>query len=236
MSLLTICQDVAYELGIGAPTSIVGSTDTNALQLLRLANKEGEDLSQKTLWQVLTKEHTFTLDGLTPTQTYDMPADFRSIIPSTTWNRDNKRVVINPVSPAEWQFLKGWTTISGLNLRAHFRGDQLEFQQTLTSADDGKTIAFEYLSKYWSETSGGTAQQKFAADTDVPKLDAELITQGIVWRFKKEKGLDWQPNYQEYTNLRNSIIARDGGARVVNMGRGEFGGELGVNVSDRGFG
>lgn len=235
MSLLSICQDAVQEIGITAPTTIVNNQDTNAKQLLRMANKESEILSQFGEWQILKKEHTFTL--VTSDQDYALPADYRWIVPSSTWNRDNKRIVISPVTSAEWQFLKGWTTISGLNLRARIRNDQLEFEQTITAADNGKTIAYEYLSKYPVDiAAGGTPKQFFTIDTDVSLLDEELITQGVKWRFKKEKGLDWEEDFAEYKELRKKQLARDGGARVVNMGRGQFGGELGVNVSDRNYG
>lgn len=233
MSLLTICQNAAKEVGFSAPSTIVGNTDQTAMQLFRLANKEGEILSRDD-WQILKKEETFTL--VTSTQTYDLPSDFRYIIPSTTWNRDNRRMVINPLTSEEWQFLKGWTQIQGLNLRARIRNNKLEFEQTITSADNGKTIAYEYISDYWAQTSGGTAQAKFQADSDTALLDEELITQGVVWRFEKAKGLDFQANYIDYMNLKKKILARDGGSRKLFFGEGEFTGKLGINLPDRGYG
>ena len=185
MTLLTICSDAAEETGFPAPTTIIGNSDATAKQLLRLAKKESESLSQAHNWQRLTKEHTFTL--VTSDQDYALPSDYRWIVPSTTWNRDNKRIVINPVTSQEWQFLKGWTTISGLNLRARIRNNEMEFEQTITSSDNGKTIAFEYLSKYPVDiAAGGTPKQFFTIDSDVSLLDEELITQGVKWRFKKE--------------------------------------------------
>jgi hypothetical protein len=233
MSLLTLCQDVAYEVGFPAPDSIVGNTDQTAQQLFRLANREGEALSQAHNWQVLTEEGSITL--VTADQDYALPGDFRYIVPMTTWNRSDKRIVINPVTSEQWQFLKGWTTINGLNLRARIRGNEMEFEQTIAAGDNGKSIYFEYLSKNWAADSGGTSQHKFQADTDTGRLDEELITQGVVWRFKKAKGLDWEPDFQEYTNLLNKKKARDGGARKLSMG-GERIHTVGVNVPDKGFG
>lgn len=235
MTLLTICSDAAEETGFPAPSTIIGNSDATAKQLLRLAKKESEICSQATEWQILTKEYTFTL--ATADQDYALPSDFRWIVPSTTWNRDNKRIVINPVTSQEWQFLKGWTTISGLNLRSRIRNNQMEFEQTIAAADNGKTIAYEYLSKFPVDiAAGGTTKQFFTIDTDVSLLDEELITQGVKWRFKKEKGLDWEEDFAEYDLLKKKQMARDGGARTINMGRGEFGGELGVNINDRNYG
>lgn len=233
-TLLEICQDAAYEIGFPAPSTIVGNTDATAQQLFRLANKEGEILSQATQWEVLVSEYTFTL--VSGDQDYALPSDFRYIVPSTTWDRTSKRIVINPITSQYWQFLKGWTTINGLHLRARIRAGELEFEQTIGSSDAGKTIAFEYLSDKWAQSDGGTAKNKFTLDTDIPRLDAEVITQGVVWRFEKAKGLDWEANYQEYMRLRSMQIARDGGSRIIRLDGKRGKGVIGFNVPDRDFG
>jgi hypothetical protein len=233
MSLLSICQDVAYEVGFPAPASIVNNDTQDAQQLLRLANREGESISQAHPWQILKEEGNVTL--VTSDQDYSLPADFRYIIPMSTWNRSDKRIVINPMTSQEWQFLKGWTTINGLNLRARIRNNELEFEQTITSAENGEEIYFEYISKYWAETSGGTSQHKFQADTDVGRIDEELITQGVVWRYKKAKGLDWEPDFTEYMGLLSTTKARDGGSRSLNLGGSSIK-SVGLNVPDRDYG
>jgi len=237
MSLLSICQDALYEIGIDAPSTIAGNTaNTDALQLFRLANREGEYLSQMTPpWQILYSEHTITL--VTGTQTYALPSDMRYIVPTTTWNRTDQRPVVNPVSPAEWAFLKGWTTINGLNLRARIRGDLFEVEQDVSASENGDSIVFEYVSHNWSKDSGGTPQRKFTADTDEARLDEELITQGVVWRFKKAKGIDnWQMDFEQYMELMEAQKARDQGSRIIYAGGSEFGRYLGINVSDRDYG
>lgn len=234
MSLKTICQDAIGETGFDIPSTIVNNNDQSAVQLLKLANREGKYLAKQKNWQKLVTEHTFTL--VTSDQDYALPSDFGHIIPSTGWNRDDKRILINPVSSQEWQFLKGWTTISGLNLRCRIRNDLLEFEQTITASDNGKTIAYEYVSNQWCESSGGTGQTAFAADSDVARLDEDLITLGVKWRFEKAKGLDWQEDFAEYEKVRKQTQARDGGSRKLSLGRGGLGRYLGVNTPERDFG
>ena len=135
----------------------------------------------------------------------------------TLWNRDNKRILINPLTSEEWQFFKGWTTVNGLNLRSRIRAGEFEFEQEITSSDNGKTIAFEYISKYWVETAGGTAKGSFTLDDDVSVLDEELLTQGLVWRFRKAKGLEYQTDLGEYQQQVNQAKARDGGSRKLRL-------------------
>ena len=233
MTLLSICQDAATEIGFPKPSTVIGSTDNTALQLLRLVNREGEALS-KYNWQSLQQETSITL--ATGTQTYSLPADFRYIVPSSTWNRTNKRVLIFPVTSQEWQFLKGWTQINGLNLRGRIKNSLIEIEQTITSTENGDSVYYEYISKYWTQDAASTAQQKFAADDDTSLLDEELLTLGLVWRFKKSKGLDWQPDFVEYKDQVAQAKARDKGARVLKLQGDKFGRTLGVNLPDRNYG
>lgn len=232
MTLLTIVQDAASEIGFPEPVTVIGNSDQIATQMLRLLNREGETLSRYP-WQALKKEHTFVL--VTADQDYALPADFRYIIPSSAWNRDNKRSIIEPLSSEEWQFFKGWTTVNGLNMRARIRNDQFEFEQTISAADNGKTIAYEYISNNWCETSGGTGQTAFAADTDVSLIDEELLTQGLVWRFRKAKGLPFEADLAEYQKNVREAQSRDGGKRKLRLGANNLQ-HLGVNTPDGNYG
>lgn len=224
MSLLSVCQAACYEIGLDAPSSIVNNNDDDAKQLLYLANRAGEELSRRGTWQALHKEHTITL--ATGTQTYALPADWRWIIPDTTWDRANQRQADNPITPQEWQMLKGWTQVGGLNRRMRIRNDFFEFEQPITSSDNGNTVALEYLSSYWTEygtgVNLGTARRNYIADTDIAKIDEELITLGIIWRLQRAKGLDWETAYQEYDREMNKLFGYDRGAKKLRLcGRGD---------------
>lgn len=218
MTLLTICQNAAYDVGFKAPSSIVSNTSTDALQLLRFANKELEILRKSHAWNQIVKEDTITL--VTSDQDYALASDFDYILPSTMWNRDDSRMVISSISSEEWQFEKGWGVSVALSLRARIRAGELEFVNTISADLNGETIAYEYASLYAVLASGDSAptKQSFTVDTDTCALDEELITLGVTWRFKKAKGLpDWEADFLEYKNQRDKSIARDKGARKVNM-------------------
>ena len=236
MSLLSICQDVCYETGVIAPSTIVGNTDSTARQLFRLANRTGEELSQASPpWEFLISEHTITL--VSGTQTYALPSDIRWQVPDTTWNRTDDRRVVNPLSAKEWATEKGYETVGGLELEARIKGNLFEIEQDVGSGEDGDIIAFEYISDKWAQTNVGVAQKKFQSDTDSCLLCEELITQGILWRFKKAKGLDdWVSDERSFELLKAKMLARTGGSRSISMGGKRLDLILGVNVPDRGFG
>lgn len=235
MSLLTICQNAAREIGFPVPNSVVTNTaDKSAQQFYRFANRTGESMSKEKRWSDLLEEHTFPL--VTATQTYALPADFRYLIPETTWNRDDQRPVKNPLSSQEWAFYKGWQTLTGINLRARIKNSLFEFEQAIAATDNGKTIAFEYVSKYWATDSGGTAKANFSADSDLTLLDEEIITLGVIYRFKRSKGLDWVGDFQEYQSELSAVKGYDGGSKVISLSAPSGKYRLPAITSDRDFG
>ena len=66
MSLLTICQQVANDLGLSVPTSIIDNTDQTASRLLAQAQKEGQTLARKPQggWVSMIREFDFTTMAL----------------------------------------------------------------------------------------------------------------------------------------------------------------------------
>lgn len=234
MNLLTLCQTAMDEIGFSRPSTIAGNTDTDARQLLALANREGVLLAERKAFQKLVKETTFTL--VTSQQDYDLPSDFGWIVPNSMWDRDNDRECIGPHGSAEWQYLKGQDYTNGMYRRWRMYNGKIRFDQEITSADNGVTIAYEYVSTHWVlAVDGTTSKERFTADTDTFYLDDDLMIMGLKWRFKKAKGFDWQDDYQEYITHFNLMIGRDGGQRVLSLG-GEGFSMLGVNIPDGDFG
>lgn len=60
MSLLSIVSSFAGRNGIPVPSTVIGNTDTNVIQILRLLEEEGNDLAKRGNWNVLTREATHT--------------------------------------------------------------------------------------------------------------------------------------------------------------------------------
>jgi hypothetical protein len=61
VSLLSICQEVAAEIPVAAPTSIVGNPDGTAQLMLALAQRAGEALARRPPggWVALIREYGF---------------------------------------------------------------------------------------------------------------------------------------------------------------------------------
>lgn len=212
MSLLTLIQGAADRIGLRRPTTVINNTsDKNAATLLGFAQQEGKELARRASWQKLTQEATFaTANG---TAGYDTESDFDWYINDTIFNRTQRRRLTGPLSNDEWQLVQS-SLVNLVNPGFRFRGGQIVITPTPTSIE---TIAYEYVSKNWCESSSGTDQVAWAADDDVGLLDEELMTLGVVWRFRQAKGFDYSEQFRTYETQVAQAIIRDGAKPRLSM-------------------
>jgi len=207
MSFLTIIQNASDRLGITRPTTAVASTDQQVLQLVGLAQEEGKDLAKRNAWQALQTEHTFPT--VASTASYALPDGFDSILKETVFNRTRRRRMVGDLTPEQWQETQS-SLVTMVNPAFRIRGSLFYISPTPTAVE---TIAYEYNSKNWCQSSLAVAQSAWAADTDTGILDEELMTLGLKWRWKKSKGLDYADDFNGY-EIRVAKAILDDGART----------------------
>jgi hypothetical protein len=61
LTFLECVQAVCYELGLNAPSAVIGSQDLQTLQFHRLFYREGQDLYRSRNWTFLSGEHIINL-------------------------------------------------------------------------------------------------------------------------------------------------------------------------------
>lgn len=214
MSLLTIVQDATVECGVPRPSVAYGSTDDQIAQMVRLANKEGKELVKRFEWQVLTIERTF-VSLAQETQTAILPTDFGRFVNETFYNRTRSRQFDGPLTPKDWQMRKA-TTANTIFDAYRVRGNALLIMPVPSAGD---TYAFEYISKYWvdNDADGDGELAAFAADTNTALIDEEILTLGLIWRFKQARGLDYAEDFRTYEAWLNRTFAHDGGKRTMDL-------------------
>lgn len=205
MSLLTLCQAAARQLNVGVPSAIVNNTNENAALLLRLATEEGLSLMRRYPWQAITAEKTFTTVAADE-QTSAIPDDYDRMIPETMFNRNTRRRVAGPLSAEEWQQTKA-SLVTYVNPTFRIRGDAILMSPNPPA---GETIAYEYVSKNFCKSAGGTGQADWALDTDLGRIDEGLMTLGLIWRFRQVKGLSYADDIQMYERRVADAEMRDG--------------------------
>lgn len=233
-TLIQIAQDVSDEIGVERVNTVVGNTNDTARRLLQAAQRTGKELAKKHYWTVLQKEHTFTT--VDSQASYDLPSDFDRMLPHTQWDRSNEWRLYGPLTPQEWQFVKSGVAEEGprRDYRIKPESGTNKFFISPTPGTTGETLAFEYVSTNWCESSGGTGQALFQADADVVRLDGELFRLGVIWRFKRALGMAYLTEFDEFDHLLRVRKAGDGDMPRLRMDR-HAGVDLVANIQDANF-
>lgn len=215
MSLLSIIQNAADRIGITRPSSVIASTDQQVRQLFGLAVEEGRSLSKLGDWEALTQEWTFITAAQAEQTNQPVPPDLESMLPDTAFNRTTQRKMIGPITPQQWQTIKAQPTVGLVYLSFRRRNGALLITPNPTA---GEVIAYEYKSSYWARNSAGVAKATFTSDDDETYLDEELMVQGIRWRWKAAKGLDYGEDMRTYEINVQRALGEDGGSTALNIG------------------
>ena len=216
MSLLSIVSEVCGRLSLTIPTAVVGSTDTQVIQLYALTNKAGHDIGQAFNWQALTEQKTFTTVNAS-VQPSALPSDFDRFIANTFNNRSTRRPIIGPVTPQQWQWLVAQPAYSTVYLMYRERQGQFLIGPPTVAPPAGQTIAYEYVSKNWAKSATGTPQASMLADTDTAYLDESLIADAVIWMFLRAKGFSYAEEMQTYSRNLDQQMARDGGSTALQL-------------------
>ncbi len=168
---------------------------------------------------------TVTGTALTFAQdTYPEPDAFDRFINGTAWDRTNRWELIGPDSPQMDEYHRSGIVTTGP--RRHFRqvgnlsAGNYRLWPPPAVVDTPFQIAWEYITLAWAKTAGGTLITKMTADDDVPILDSQAIVMDVKWRFLQAKGVPTAASLQtEALDYIQQLIARDGGAPTLTMGR-----------------
>lgn len=221
-TLLEIITDpsegAAVLCGLPNPTTIVGSSDPNVPILLRLANQEGKELARRHDWQALLVD--YTVPSLGAELQTALPSDFdRFTADAEIWNRSSTQKYSFPTDAKTWGRVKAYSVTSGSPGWARLLGNALYITPAPTAA---QTLAFPYQSKNWVDPVSGTNKEAFTVDTDVPLIPARLITLGIIWRWRSNKGFDYAEALSTYEREVERATSRDRGLKVLRPGAPRF--------------
>jgi hypothetical protein len=223
-------QEVSKEIGIPKPIQVFGTADLAVLQLLSIANTEGKNLSKRYMWQDLVVLASFTMlkAELQGPMTTVAGTDFQHMISETMWDQTDDEFIGGDVNVRKWQNLQA-TIITGPHPVFRIYGGKLYLTPAPTSFNN---LAFAYKSKNWCQSSGGTGQSSWAADTDTGIMDEDLMQMGIKWRWLKTKGLDYSEEFREYEIQLSIAKGNDGSKRTYDMGFSHNSASPGVGIPE----
>jgi len=168
---------------------------------------------------------------------YTLPSDIDMITPGTMFDRSMRWPMIGPVTPQEWQVL--CSSINPTGPRRRFRIMSGTFDIfPIPGPTDTSTLVYEYYSNGWCQSSGGQPQQDFAADTDTYLLDDDSMVLGIIWRFRRAKGLAWEDDFRAHQRAVDRAMGGQAGSRTLPLDATATGSLLltTANIPDSGYG
>ena len=184
-------------------------------QLVSLLNTAGQELVELHPWQVLRREWEFTTDSGADTGIYDLPDDFGYMIDQTGWDQSNDVPIGGPLSGQAWSYLAGRDLVSS-TIYANFRLTENKFELYPQPPPDALDIRFEYISRNWAVSSGGTGKDWTDVQSDIVRLDPLLMQKFLKVKFLDAKGLDGAAARMDFENVFNSRTGKDAGAGILN--------------------
>jgi hypothetical protein len=145
---------------------------------------------------------------------YDLPSDINFPLTATFWNRNYRWQMWGPTSPQEWQTLISGLSASGPRIRFRIMGGKF-YINPVPGAGQTDQIAYEYISTNWCTSASGTGQTRWAADTDLYVLDEDALVLGLIWRYRRAKGLDYNEERTNYDQTVDALLARSGSSRSL---------------------
>jgi hypothetical protein len=210
---LAIIQQASKELGLGSPTTLVGTTDVQILQLQAFLNAAGNELITYYPWAQLKYQWEFVATGV---ESYDLPADWNYFVDQTQWDRTNHWPLLGPRSPQEWAWLKGGLVAAAPRARYRVMDNKLWLWPVTTTS----SIAMEYVSNCYAKDGSSVPIQMVQADDDVPQLEAWLLVKFVKLKFYQLKGFDTTGVLSDFTRLFDSLTGKDTGAEILSLNRG----------------
>ena len=210
MDLKDILNNVLGQSGFLQRSSFTSSGDPDDVQMVAIANRAAIEIANYYNWSELRTASTINL--ITGTTLYDLPSDFKDMVPGSLWELDGERPVEYAVPDGRWYMYKFSTWSDGGTIRVRRYGSQLEVHDPET--DSG--FQFEYVSKYAVRATAGTPKEFFTLDTDTWALDDQVLVLGIQAHWMQTKLM---PQYVEmfanYNRKMTEAIGRSFGGRTI---------------------
>lgn len=216
MTVLAALQKAAIRLAGRKPVSFFGVTDKLEIELASLAETVAEDIAQYHEWQALTNIHTVVSDGIAGD--YPMPDDFDRF-PLTGTIMDGNTLFWGY---SQYHNLDGFLLDEARDFNAApggwvIYGDRIRFAPV---PELNARARFAYISENYALSPNTTPQKGFTSDMDEFRLPERLLTLGVIWRWREDKGLFSAGDETAFIKAMDEAAAKDSGPSVIRRNSG----------------
>lgn len=214
-SLLTVVQNFTREMGLPVPPAVIGSTDATVAQYLALMQKLLQRLYQFS-WQELKARRTFTTIAAEEQGTLlDLiGADYESIVQGSIWDETLRRPLFGPTGDQTWEMYKAFVNTGPLYQYQIFNSSLL----INPAPPAGHTIGLIIKSNYLViDSTSGLPKESFTADEDTVRLPNILLSTGLEWMWKRQKGEPWEDAQATWLGLVANNLGKDANLPVAHL-------------------
>lgn len=202
MTILEIAKAAAKNVGVAPFDAVVANTDQDALEIVQFSTDACREIARRVDWGQMQQSTTLTGDGTA--KVHSLPSDFARLQQGTSVIYSSAPLR-GGLSADEWNALPA---TAGTPRFFRLRGTEMEFWPYLA---DAATATVHYQSKNWNATANSAA---WASDSDVPVIPDELVLLGVIWRWRRHKGMDYQDHQAEYEVALNDLASFDDRGRT----------------------
>lgn len=210
MSVLGKIQEVSSVIGLSRPTQVFSSTEREHIELQDCANEVRRQILERYEWQILKKRHTIAGDG--SSTAFNLPSDFnRMLKKARIWSTRIQTPYRQIMDLDEWEELdvRQYEFVVGVWIIV---GGQI---QVKPAPAVGETLSFWYVGENIVTGSGSVLIPRFVEDTDVLRINEEILKLGIIWQWKANKGRAYAEDLETFETAIAKQIDLDKGPRII---------------------
>ena len=185
MTLLTVINEVSDIVSLDRFDSVYGTNDPNAQTMVALAEEAGAEIARRADWKRMLKTHS---GSASPEL---LPADYQRLVPGGAVQAADGRLFRLVANGAQWAMVVG---VASAEPYCHLRGQEMLYSPASSAA--GSTI--DYVSKNWVLGDPYEERDAFRADDDTTLFPERLLKKGLIWRWRRQKGLSFEDNLAEF--------------------------------------
>ena len=219
MTVLAAIKRACTPIGLGVPAAVFSSTEREHLELQDVANTVALEIADFYDWQALKAIATITGDGTTTG--WSLPSDY-----SRQLKKAELRASTFPGSPLEHitdtdEWLR--IVVSGLTGGIGQWTVYNNYLHILPALANAATAKYFYIKNTIVHPASGVDKTRFDMDSDTFLLDETALEKGIIYRWKRNKGLPYAEELQDFNDKLAERAGNDKGSKALVVGRQRFG-------------
>lgn len=214
MTVLTVAENVCKVIGLAVPDALVSSTTREYVELAATIQEMATRITQGHDWTLLATQKTYTGDG--STEDFDLPDDYdRMPAKANLWSSSLETALSHISDLDKWLELDVQSFDFVINAWTIY-GGQMHIKPALAT---GVTAKHWYQSNLIFKPSSGANKAAFTADTDVFRINEQLLTLGVIYQWRMNKGQPYAENMADYEELKARLVNEDKGSRIQRVGK-----------------